>query len=1308
MTQGLLEQREGGKCMKPTKRKKLAIALGSLILLVLLAVLLVPKLLDPDRWHQRIVSELEKALGGKVSIGDISWGILKGLWLEVDGFEITGASAFPMDVKLSRLDADVAILPLLEKRIILKDLRLGSPDVRLRLRPRSRETAQEQKPLPAGANPAGVALPIEIEQLIVTNGKVRVEDSLTLPARPIVRQFGDIEIKAKNLAPGREMLFEVSMKDEAAAGLGALKAQGSFTGLTKSLTLQNPKLTVHATLSAIHTEALKLYLGNAPWVQRLSGSLSTAVNYEGDLVSHHHAQGSIDISRIAFSDPSTWEAVLPGVETKIIYEADLQAGDLTVENLEVRLGKLSFRARGEMVGLKNRPVIRNAVFSAELPLLDSIPLFPWKILGDGAAFVRSVFEGGGKVEIEQAVLPPIDLAEPPALDTLLLGIESTSRITGVSIELSPGMPRIKNVNASVRLLGDTAQVQVQGAQFTTVDLPGISGKVTKLFAEPVIDAAVNGPLRVNKDSPENLAAFFRRSGLEEVRGSADLDTRVLLDTSHPANLQVDGKIALRDVYAKASLSPARLEGLHADLVLTPEVAHIQGLSTRISVPTLASSHGGRFELRLGARVDEWSHKPAVTLQRLETSSVPLPVVASLVPWEKLGESAEPVKRILLNGGTMAIENLALPKVALADLPRRPAQLLPRVRAAAGFAGLEVQPYAELPPFEDIRGRISLEAGVLTATGVQGRVGPLSLPDLNIRASRLDGRPKVAVWARGPLHLAATSDERVEDLLKKYGLKSLVVSANMDMRADLDESLQQGWIVDGSLVLGGVKAETYPAGVVVENLQGRVTVNRRKGANITAENVRGRVDRAPVRLSGKILGVGTPNLVVDVKAGAKQLDLAHFRELFPDLKKVGLAGTVDMDLEIHIPYAAPRQSRLNGILTTQNLYLHLAHVNVERGDVDLNLAGNTAFINKAQGVVNGTLVSVTGRIANPVEPNLTVLVTSPDLDLDRLLPPGRGQEPGAKPSQEEAGHGPEKTVKHGWPPTVLKTKAHVQVDAEKGQYRRMAFQNLKLDARYDRGVIKQGDLSFGMDGGQVAMAGSGDIRDREHVTFAVSPKMTSVKLESLAALLGVSEVSVSGPLSLNGRLQGKTGSSGEPLASLDGHLNAKIGPGKLARIGRGGDFLARMLSLISIRGILTGSVFDNFASKGLAYQTITAQATFQNGNMDLTNFLFESNAMNLGAQGRVDLIKKQMDINASLKPLGAVSRVIGIVPLVGKVAAGLTEIHFNLSGSLDNPRVLIIPGQGIANSIQNQAKGMGSIFRGFSDFFGRDEEKSLKK
>jgi uncharacterized protein involved in outer membrane biogenesis len=45
--------------MKPAA-KKLIIVLGTLFLLAFIATLLIPKLLDPDRYHDRIVSELEK------------------------------------------------------------------------------------------------------------------------------------------------------------------------------------------------------------------------------------------------------------------------------------------------------------------------------------------------------------------------------------------------------------------------------------------------------------------------------------------------------------------------------------------------------------------------------------------------------------------------------------------------------------------------------------------------------------------------------------------------------------------------------------------------------------------------------------------------------------------------------------------------------------------------------------------------------------------------------------------------------------------------------------------------------------------------------------------------------------------------------------------------------------------------------------------------------------------------------------------------------------------------------------------------
>jgi hypothetical protein len=197
---------------------------------------------------------LETALRGKVAIGDISWGFSNGVWIDVEDVSVVGSTVMPVDFKLPRLYAKVSIPPLLKRKIALTHLRLESPEAEVRLAPGGREPSQQPVPQPDGTKPAGIALPIAIEEVRVTNGKIRLRDSLTLPAQPMVREFVDVAIKANNLAPGREVLFDLSMKDDSAAGLGLLEAQGSFTGLTDSLTLQNPKLTVHATLSALHTE----------------------------------------------------------------------------------------------------------------------------------------------------------------------------------------------------------------------------------------------------------------------------------------------------------------------------------------------------------------------------------------------------------------------------------------------------------------------------------------------------------------------------------------------------------------------------------------------------------------------------------------------------------------------------------------------------------------------------------------------------------------------------------------------------------------------------------------------------------------------------------------------------------------------------------------------------------------------------------------------------------------------------------------------------------------------------------------------
>jgi len=113
-------------------------------------------------------------------------------------------------------------------------------------------------------------------------------------------------------------------------------------------------------------------------------------------------------------------------------------------------------------------------------------------------------------------------------------------------------------------------------------------------------------------------------------------------------------------------------------------------------------------------------------------------------------------------------------------------------------------------------------------------------------------------------------------------------------------------------------------------------------------------------------------------------------------------------------------------------------------------------------------------------------------------------------------------------------------------------------------------------------------------------------------------------------------------------------------------------------------------------------------MDLTKLRFESDAINIDAQGRIHLLEEQMDVGARLKALGMVSTAMGAVPVVGKVAASFTEIYFNVSGSLNDPRVSIIPGQGVADAVEDQAKWVGSVFKGAADLLGREENKWIRK
>lgn len=358
------------------------------------------------------------------------------------------------------------------------------------------------------------------------------------------------------------------------------------------------------------------------------------------------------------------------------------------------------------------------------------------------------------------------------------------------------------------------------------------------------------------------------------------------------------------------------------------------------------------------------------------------------------------------------------------------------------------------------------------------------------------------------------------------------------------------------------------------------------------------------------------------------------------------------------------------------------------------------------------MDVTGKIANPVAPDFQLAVTSPDLDLDRLIPPGGKNAHAAGSSRQKSEEVEAEAGKSELPSWARKVTGQLQVQARQGRYRGLRFQDLNLGAAYDRGLLTEWSLDFRADEGHVSARGSADLRDPERIPLVVRPQITSLKLEAgtpvLGPVLGLDAVPVTGPISLTGQLRGHTGTTKDLLGSLEGNLDATMGPGRFSRVGKIGAPMEKLLSFASVRGLLSGKLLSDLTGKGLAYRTIRAQTAFDKGVIELRAFSFESDAMNIDAQGRINVLNEQMDVKAELRPLDTADKLLGFLPIVGKPLEAVTSIPLEAQGPLDDPDIRLAVGQGVEGAIREETKGTGSTIKGFTDFLRRSTGKPSGK
>jgi uncharacterized protein YhdP len=374
--------------------------------------------------------------------------------------------------------------------------------------------------------------------------------------------------------------------------------------------------------------------------------------------------------------------------------------------------------------------------------------------------------------------------------------------------------------------------------------------------------------------------------------------------------------------------------------------------------------------------------------------------------------------------------------------------------------------------------------------------------------------------------------------------------------------------------------------------------------------------------------------------------------------------------------------------------------------------------------NDQKMSLSGQVTNFGSPTARLQAKSPHLNVDRLLVPAKSKgtesKPSSKPPAEKAGTpkpgepakseepAKKKAGKSELPPLLRKLTAQLQAEAARGQYRGQEFQNLTFRADYDRGLLKSHDFHVLIGGGSIQTKGSADLRNPERIPFTVEPDISAVRLQSIASLLDTDKMSVQAPLTMTGRLQGRTGSKKDLLASLRGNLEAEAGPGRIPDIGPVGNTLFKILSVVNIQKMFSGKKLDDMNQKGIAFDSLTSQATFQDGTMSVNKLRLLSPALNLDADGNVFLVHKQLDMKAHLELLGTVDTLLDLVPVLGKAAGQLTNVYLDLKGPWANPKIRVRPAKGLTEAGKKGTQDTGKAAEDVVKEFGKGLEKIFGK
>lgn len=368
------------------KMKKAIILVGILLVLLFLALVAAPFLVDLNSYKPRLLAYLKPYVNRTVDFDRIELSILTGLGADLEGLRISDNPSFSSEefLTLKRLKIRCRLLPLLRKRVEVRGILVSEPTVRIIRNDQGSFNFQDLTP-PSVESASSKAQPSSglqalsgfvMEDLEVKGGTVIFTDRLSGTGEPPLT-IEQLDLKVEGLSLDQPVSVLLS-----AALFGQRKKNFEFDGRVGPLGSE-PKIDTVPIQARVSLEALPLDrlvgLSHArlPF-HVVDGNLSVSVTANGSKKTGLTAQGEISAQGLVLEETEGDKAQTGKLNFGLEHKIGIvwPTSQLTVESLSVSLNGNRIEMEGSGSWLEGRPTWAFRGKGVDLRPSDLIALFP--------------------------------------------------------------------------------------------------------------------------------------------------------------------------------------------------------------------------------------------------------------------------------------------------------------------------------------------------------------------------------------------------------------------------------------------------------------------------------------------------------------------------------------------------------------------------------------------------------------------------------------------------------------------------------------------------------------------------------------------------------------------------------------------------------------------------------------------------------------------------------------------------------------------------------------------------------------------